>query len=286
LLQHPILSDGLVFRLLRKQKPKACISAAPWVNLQKLAKRAILACLFTECIFTPYVYPMIKFPEGALAQPAATASTRMQQSIVLINRIIIKFLPNLITYDLLLTTYHPASPPAQQSAPSVLPSRAACPFLLPIPENTCYFSLFMVSFFSGEHMYSKVNIGKDIFKKHNVKFAYLFGSQAKGNAVEQSDFDIAVLFKEPPFDPLALRETMDLCSDLSNFFPNKIDIVSLHYAPLLLKYEVVAHSRVLYCENEVERVNFEVAVIKEYIDEEPIRNLYNEALYKRILQGV
>ncbi|MFA4889108.1 MAG: nucleotidyltransferase domain-containing protein [Candidatus Omnitrophota bacterium] len=129
-------------------------------------------------------------------------------------------------------------------------------------------------------------MNKDIFKKHKVKLAYLFGSQAKGNAAPESDFDIAVLFENSPDDPLAIRETMDLCSDISKFFPKKIDVVSLHYAPLLLKYEVVAHSRVLYCENETERINFEVAVIKEYIDEEPIRNLYNEALYKRILQGV
>ena len=128
-------------------------------------------------------------------------------------------------------------------------------------------------------------INKEIFKKHNVKLAYLFGSQAKGNAAKTSDFDIAVLFKEPPTDPLALRETMDLSSALYEYFPTKIDIVSLHYAPLVLKYEVVAHSRVLYCENENERIDFEVAVTKEYIDEEPIRKLYDEALYKRILQG-
>lgn len=135
-------------------------------------------------------------------------------------------------------------------------------------------------------MDSAIIVDKDIFQKHKVKLAYLFGSQAKGNAAKESDFDVAVLFKEPPSDPLALRETMDLCSDLSDFFPNKIDVVSLHYAPLLLKYEIVAHNRVLYRENETERINFEVAVIKEYIDEEPIRNFYNEALYKRILQGV
>jgi len=129
-------------------------------------------------------------------------------------------------------------------------------------------------------------INKQIFRKHKVKLAYLFGSQAKGNAQPESDFDIAVLFENPPADPLALRETMDISSDLTKkYFPIKIDIVSLHQAPLLLKYEVVAHNRVLYCEDEKERINFEVAVIKEYIDEEPIRKLYDEALYKRILQA-
>lgn len=129
------------------------------------------------------------------------------------------------------------------------------------------------------------HIDKQIFQKFNVKLAYLFGSQAKGNPAPESDFDIAVLFKKPPSDSLALRETMNLSSDLSEYLPAKIDIVSLHYAPLLLKYEIVAHHQVLYCEDERDRINFEVAVIKEYIDEEPIRRLYNDALYKRILQG-
>ncbi len=132
----------------------------------------------------------------------------------------------------------------------------------------------------------EIKIDNAIFRKHKVKLAYLFGSQAKGNSAPESDFDIAVLFEEPPSDSLALRETMDLSSDLYGYFPAKIDIVSLHYAPLLLKYEVVAHNRILYCEDEKERINFEVSVIKEYVDEEPLRRFYNEALYKRILQAL
>lgn len=129
------------------------------------------------------------------------------------------------------------------------------------------------------------HINKKIFKKFNIKLAYLFGSQAKGNAARESDFDIAVLFQEKPADPLALKETTFLSLELNKFFPTKLDIVSLNNAPLLLKYEVVAHGQLIYCENEVERINFEVLIIKEYIDEEPLRNLYNKALYKRILQG-
>ena len=132
----------------------------------------------------------------------------------------------------------------------------------------------------------EIKINNAIFKKHKVKLAYLFGSRAKGNAAPESDFDIAVLFEKPPRDTLALRETMDISSDLARIYsPMKFDIVSLHCAPLLLKYEVAAHNRLLYCGDEKERVSFEVSAIKEYIDEEPIRKLYNNALYKRILQG-
>ena len=129
-----------------------------------------------------------------------------------------------------------------------------------------------------------INIDKNIFKELNIKLAYLFGSRAKGSSAEKSDIDIAVLFEKNPFDPLALKETDALLRKLRVFSTAKFDIVSLNNASLLLKYEVVAHGQPLYCEDEAERINFEVLIIKEYIDEEPIRKLYNKAFYKRILQ--
>ncbi|GAI87212.1 unnamed protein product [marine sediment metagenome] len=128
-------------------------------------------------------------------------------------------------------------------------------------------------------------IDKEIFQKFNVKLAYLFGSQAKGNSAGESDYDIAVLFRQKPKEPLALKEITSLSCELNKFIPGKLDVVSLNDAPLLLKYEVVAHGKPIFCENESERIEFEVLAIKEYIDEEPIRNLYNRALYKRILQA-
>lgn len=127
-------------------------------------------------------------------------------------------------------------------------------------------------------------IDKEIFKKFEIKFAYLFGSQAKGTAYEKSDYDVAVLFKKEPKDPLALKEITFLSIELEKFFPTEVDVVCLNTASPLLKYEVVSHGKPIYCQNEEERINFEVTAIKEYIDDEPIRNLYNEALYKRILQ--
>lgn len=127
---------------------------------------------------------------------------------------------------------------------------------------------------------------RGIFKKFGVNLAYLFGSRAKGRAAPESDFDIAVLFNVPPCDPLALKETAYLTLELGKILPAELDVVSLHAAPLLLKYEVVARGKVLYCEDENDRINFEVRIIKEYIDEEPIRKLYNEALYKKVFQEV
>lgn len=130
-----------------------------------------------------------------------------------------------------------------------------------------------------------IKIDERIFKKFNVKLAYLFGSYAKSSSAPESDIDIAVLFKEQPSDPLALKETTFLSLELAKFFPQKVDVISLNNASLLLKYEVVSSGRILYCESETDRINFEVSVTKEYIDEAPIRDIYNQALYKKILQG-
>lgn len=127
---------------------------------------------------------------------------------------------------------------------------------------------------------------RDIFKNFDIKLAYLFGSWAKGRSVPESDFDIAVLFKVPPSDPLALEETSLLTLELDALFPAKVDVVSLNEAPLLLKYEIVAHGKPLYCENEQERVNFEVTVIKEYIDDQYVRDIYTQAMVDRINSGV
>ena len=128
-------------------------------------------------------------------------------------------------------------------------------------------------------------VAPEIFKKFHVKLAYLFGSRAKGTAAAESDYDVAVLFREKPADPLALKETAFLSLELKRGFAQRLEIVSLNDAPLLLQYEVTAHGQPLYCENEEERVRFEVLTIKKYIDEQPMRNVYNRALHERILRG-
>jgi|SRR3989338_7729233 len=129
-------------------------------------------------------------------------------------------------------------------------------------------------------------IDKRIFQKYKVKLAYLFGSQAKGISGAESDFDLAVLFKEKPPDPLALKEITFLSLELGKFFPAEVDIVSLNDAPPLLKYEVISARKALYCEKEKERINFEVSVLKEYIDGQFTRDIYFQALVDRIDKGV
>jgi predicted nucleotidyltransferase len=131
-----------------------------------------------------------------------------------------------------------------------------------------------------------LKINKNILKKHKVKLAYLFGSQAKGNAREQSDFDIAVLFEESSSHPDFFDRSVYLKEDLRNYFPNEVDIVALNKADSLLKYEVISNGQHLYIENEGLRLNFEVLSINEYIDDKYVRDIYYRALEERIEKGV
>jgi uncharacterized protein len=127
----------------------------------------------------------------------------------------------------------------------------------------------------------KPNIDPKIFEKYGVKIAYLFGSRAKGFSAPDSDFDIGVLFKEDGSD--LLDKSFRLAGELQKFFPAETDVRVLNNAPSLFKYEVISCNLPLYCENENERVDFEVRSIKENIDDQHTRDIYFEAVCERLL---
>lgn len=129
-------------------------------------------------------------------------------------------------------------------------------------------------------------IDKQIFKKFDIKLAYLFGSQAKGKAASESDFDIAVLFEEDDGHPDFFDKTVYLKEDLRNYFPNEVDVVALNETNSLLKYEVISNGQPLYVEDEKFRLDFEVLSINEYIDDKYVREIYYNALKERIEKGV
>lgn len=112
-----------------------------------------------------------------------------------------------------------------------------------------------------------IKIDKSLCKKFQIKFLYLFGSYAKGLAQNMSDLDLAILFSKN-FEPTKLFEnTVNFEQALKKRFPFKFDIVTLNNAPALLKFEVISNGKVLYSENEAERIEFEVKSVKDYIDQ-------------------
>ena len=128
----------------------------------------------------------------------------------------------------------------------------------------------------------KIKVDKNVFRRANVKLAYLFGSRAKGVSAKKSDYDIAVLFKKKNGSSFFLNEASGLKDALRKYFPNEVDIVPLNDANSLLKYEAISAGIPLFSEDEKFRIDFEVLSVKEYIDDQYMRDIYTDALTKRL----
>jgi len=108
--------------------------------------------------------------------------------------------------------------------------------------------------------------------------AYLFGSQAKGNAKPTSDVDVAVLFDES-FDPM-LR--LELMIELEARLGASVDLVILNQANLVLRNQVLKYGRLVFERNHRERVAFEVRSRQAYFDFKPML----DKLHKKLIQQI
>ena len=77
---------------------------------------------------------------------------------------------------------------------------------------------------------------EEIFRKHGVVLAYLFGSRAKGLERKDSDYDIAVLFNRNVTIMDEIKLALDIADKLK--LPvEMIDITALNKADLYLRQE-------------------------------------------------
>lgn len=127
---------------------------------------------------------------------------------------------------------------------------------------------------------------KNVFFKHNVELAYLFGSQARKKITPLSDVDLAVLFnvQVPPqeYGNLQARIISELMLILKR---SDIDVVVLNNTTPLMKFLVINQGEIVFCSNNQARVKFEVEARREYFETEPIRRIQNEAFKKRYSTG-
>lgn len=80
----------------------------------------------------------------------------------------------------------------------------------------------------------------------SVNFAYLFGSIVRGDTNELSDVDIAIMLDESLSKKDMFNKELDLISELTCVLKSdKIDLVVLNDAPLLLKYNIIKDGHVL-----------------------------------------
>ncbi len=118
--------------------------------------------------------------------------------------------------------------------------------------------------------------------KDSIILAYLFGSTARGDTGRLSDVDIAVLLDEK----ISKKDRFDLelkliCEITTLIKKNKIDLIVLNEAPLLLAYNIIKN-RIILKSSETERVKFETNILSIYIDEKYYIKRHTEETLKRI----
>tara|TARA_B110000467_G_C18209714_1_gene416672 strand:- start:514 stop:903 length:390 start_codon:yes stop_codon:yes gene_type:complete len=99
-----------------------------------------------------------------------------------------------------------------------------------------------------EHIINNAINGDDI------EVMWLYGSQAKGTAHEQSDIDIAIAFKNFNLTELDRKlrpqELSLIWSDQLNLPDGKLSIVDINNVPVYLAFNVVEYGKVLSAKNK------------------------------------
>lgn len=99
-----------------------------------------------------------------------------------------------------------------------------------------------------------------------VAALWLYGSQAKGNATEQSDWDLAVAF-----DPVKTDNVLDnrlraelLAMDWQRALglpEGKLSVVDINLAPIPLAFGIIDANKILYSRDEGRRMQEEARIM-------------------------
>ncbi len=128
-------------------------------------------------------------------------------------------------------------------------------------------------------------VAPSFLRYKEVDVAYLFGSRARGDATLESDWDFAILLSRNFEDPYGL---VGLIADLAgalNVDDREVNVVILNDAELSLAHRVVSEGRVIFERDVERRVEFEVNVIKFYLDFKPLLNQVYRSLIEEYTHG-
>ncbi len=119
-----------------------------------------------------------------------------------------------------------------------------------------------------------------IGKKHNIKLAMIFGSRAKkGNPREDSDLDIAFIFKNRELKISSAKKYSyyygELFKDLSNVFKGyNVDLADLKNTDFIFRYELFLNS-ILIIGTTFNFCEFQSRAYREYMDSYDLLKLYD-----------
>lgn len=99
-----------------------------------------------------------------------------------------------------------------------------------------------------------------LIKRAGAYLVILFGSYAKGQARAESDFDIAYLGAKE----LDSYEIFMLAQEMAALTGRDVDLLNLRTASTVMKAQIVSSGKVIYCSDEMRRVEFFMRALKEY----------------------
>lgn len=105
---------------------------------------------------------------------------------------------------------------------------------------------------------------------------YLFGSRARGTAVPRSDVDLGLLFHEPQTEVL-LGPRNRIEGEVEATLGLPVQAVELRSAPPDLVHRVLRDGVLVLETDRSARIRFEHRKRMEYLDLQPVRDLYRRA---------
>lgn len=111
-----------------------------------------------------------------------------------------------------------------------------------------------------ERMYSRLRAGADeALSETPARFAYLFGSYARGTAKAGSDVDVAVHLGATP---AGLEVQLEIVRRIHQVTGVETEVVILGEAPLRLVERILLEGRLIYSADETARVSYESTMRK------------------------
>jgi len=124
---------------------------------------------------------------------------------------------------------------------------------------------------------------REIFARHGVALAYLYGSQARGDAGRLSDVDVAVLFLPEASRSERSDRVLSLIGELMTVFKRSdVFVADLANVTPLLRHRVYRDGLLLFCADDRLRVKFMTEALRDYEDTRPLRNIQWYYLKQRI----
>ena len=109
--------------------------------------------------------------------------------------------------------------------------------------------------------------------------AYVFGSQATGEAGPRSDVDVAVLLDE---DRQQEFDSLQFIVDLENILERNVDLVVLNHSGEPIKHQVRRDGRIVFDRDPKRRKHWEIMSTKFYQDVLHLHAIYMQGMKKAL----